>query len=732
MATIKLDFAGGGLAPLQRARLPSGGPQIARVPIEAGMAQGRAISAVGQVLTEFAQAERRATDADAAFAGNAQIAERTFELQQEAARSDLRDQAAAGAWWGERSARIVDEVASGLNLDPVTMREWRRQADQFVQTRGFNVRAEATQRGQQARVAETTAALEGLGNQAAAARNTVERRAVLDLGEQRIQELVASGAINPAQGQTLRDRFQTSTSLGIVRRVMAAGDLGAAMALVNDTAATPGLDADRRASLVGQIRTMQDAAAARSEAAAARRERAVAVEVGQMNALLGAGIVPEDRVARVLDMARGTALEPQVRQAVADGRALAGFRLASNDEQVRQLAEVEARVRGGNATDVDLAQYSRLRAVRQAQITAYQRDGLGAAVAEGIVPPQPPIDWTDPATLNSRVEQAAGVSARRGYAISPFNAEDLAAGVEAFTRGSPEQKLGIVQAVAAIADPQVRAAAIQHFERARGDAGRLPPGTLARVSDMLRHGTVESTQAARRLISDLTADVSDRARQIGESAEMRSALVTVQASGVQGVRVRQAEVAGGGAYAALVSRDMDVIQRVAATRMASGESSPTRAAQTAAATFNAGLAVVDDAGLGHVYFPASAGTPAQVTAGLRLLRDRTAGEANTDPAQGRDGAVAGRARAESARRAVWINEGAAFTLVSRGEAGVPVPLRTATLEEVTQAATGEAARQAGERPVAPMVIPPPRPGGDRQPTPANTLPSLRGEAPTLR
>jgi hypothetical protein len=143
---------------------------------------------------------------------------------------------------------------------------------------------------------------------------------------------------------------------------------------------------------------------------------------------------------------------------------------------------------------------------------------------------------------------------------------------------------------------------------------------------------------------------------------------------------------------------MDVIQRAAAARMASGEASATRAVEAAASTFNAGLAVVDDSSLGHVYFPASAGTPAQMAAGLRLLRDQAAA-VNADPALGADQAQGAIARREAARRAIWINEGGTFALVARGQAGATVVLRTVTLSEVARAAEGQAARDLARPPV---------------------------------
>lgn len=685
MAIINLTPARGGI------QAPRPIQQDGRNPAGAALAGlGAALTQLGEVTAEAARANQLADARARHLTAIADLRTETDDgIQQE---DGTRRRLAPGEivpHWDRRREEIRRGIADSIS-DTRAREAFLRDAEVYEARERREVARVQTVRTAEEGQAQAERELPQLARVAAAARSPAERADAVNAAMQSIDQRVATGVFSPVQGERLRAGFLGQMDQADVLRLLNRSP-GEAARLLADPSQFPNLDPIQRERLFGTAQNAAQAAAARAEAAAARRERAVMVEFQQFNGMLQAGIVPEDRAARVVEMARGTALEGPIRQAVADGRALAGFTLASNDQQMAQLAEAEARARSPNATDADLAQFNRLRQAQQAQRTAYQQDGLGRAVAEGIVPPQPPIDWMNPATLNSRVEAAQGVSARRGFAISPFNREDLAAGVEAFTRATPDQKLAIVGAVAQIADPQVRAAAIQHFERARGDAGRLPPGTLARVADMLRAGTVETQQAARRLIGDLTADVSDRARQAGESSEMRSALVSAQDSGVQRVRVRQAELAGGGPYAAVVSRDMDAIQRAAAARMASGEASATRAVEAAAATFNAGLAVVDDTSLGHVYFPASAGTPAQVRQGMRVLRDQAAA-VSTDPALGADQAQTAIARREAARRAVWINEGGTFALVARGQAGAPVVLRTATLDEVVRAAEGEAAR----------------------------------------
>jgi len=667
-------------------------------PVAAPMAgPAAALAEFANTLSAMEQRTRQAREQREQMTAGAEYAEGLAELRGRMERNDPEFAADPVAAFRTGAERLRGEIAGRFGASGEQRAAFESRARVTAAGDLPAVVRWSTQREAERTQATLADTLAGLARGAGSETDPLARRGRVEQATAAIDGAVETGAISAVQAQRLRETFRASLDQADVLRLINRNPGEAARALA-DPARFENLDPVQRERLFGTAQSAAAAAAARAEAAEARRERALANEMRLVDGLLSAGIVPEERVGRLLEAARGTAIEADLRQAVQDGRDLAAFRVASNEQQMQALAEADAAARGANATDADLGRLTRLQRVRQAQITAYQRDGLGAAVAEGLVEPQPPIDWGDAASLNSRVEAAAGVSQRRGYGISPFNAEDLAAGVAAFQSNGPNGKLAIVQALVNIADPAVRVAALQHFERARGDAGRLPPGTLARIGDMLRAGTPETVEAARRIIGNLTADVSDRAKQIGESSEMNAALVTVQGSGVQGVRVRAAAVAGGGPYAEVVSRDMDAIRRYAAARMAAGESSATGAVRAAQGEWNAGLLTVDDTGLAHVYFPADRANARQVTTGLRLLRDQSAA-VDTDPAMGADAALGAISRREAARRAVWINEGGTFALVGRGDGGAPVVLRTATLDEVVGAATAQAAADQARPPV---------------------------------
>jgi hypothetical protein len=674
---------------------PNAASAEARANFQAARETGQAALQAGSALAQFARAEQDLQAQTQVSQSRVQFMRGLGEIEADMSARNLQDSGAARAEFSQRASELRDTIAG--NLTGRARDVFPTMADEMVIPREFNVGRDAFQRGAQASIASLQDELRETANNAAAARNPVERAQLLQAGEAAVAARVEAGVLNPDAAGRLTRGFRQDVQQADVTRLMGTNP-AAAIALLNDTRATPDIDADRRAALVNQALNRQDTMAARAEATMARRERQVASAVQEMDSLLSQGIVPAARAEAVLALARGTPLEPQVRQMLADSRMISTFSTASLPDQQRMLAEADARRRAPNATDADQSNFARLATIQANQIQGFQQDGLGFAVRLGTVEPQPPINWTDPATLTSRVAAAAGESARRGYAISPFNREDLAAGVQQFERGTPEQRLALVQAIGTIDDAQVRAAAFQHFERARGTGGNMPAGTLVRVYDMLRSGTIEGQQSARRIINDLSVPVEGRTRQAGEGAEMNAAIVSARSSGVLAARIEAARVAGGGAFAQLVRRDEEALQHAAAARMTAGATSASAAVREAQADWERGLAAVNDRNLAHVYFPAERATPAQVSTGLRLLREQAA-VVDLNPAAGAAANAQARARRDAAASAVWINEGNNFALVARGQGGAAVVLRTATLDEVTGATQARARQDAAVPPV---------------------------------
>lgn len=688
-----------------------------RNPAAMGAAAGQLAETAGRtanILDAFATAERRARDADAASNAIVEYTRGLSALDEEAQRSDLRDSASARAWFQQRSNALLTDIQQRAGLSAEGMRAWRQDANRLTIAREEGVAREAFQRGQQASIAGAQTQLEEFGNQAGAARSPTERQTFLEMGERRVAELEEAGVINPLQARGLRDRFQTSVSLGTVRMAMARGDLGGAMAMVNDPARTPGLDADRRASMVMQIQSAQQAAAARAEASLARQERMIDRALTEFNGLLSQGIVPADRAEQVLRMARGTPMEAQAQRLFNDARLVSEFTLAAPARQAEMLAEADARRRAPNASDVDQAHFARLSQVRTALNRAYEENGIGASVALGVVQPLPALNWNDPASLAARVDAAAGETQRLGRRVSPFTRDDLVSGVEQFVQAAPEQRLSIIQALGSMGNPAERARVIAEFERARGDAGRMPAGSVMRIFEMMQAGTPQAMLSARRLVADLGADVSDRVRAAGERPELNSALETAGGRGVQAVLREQARIAGGGVYASALDLDMSLIRRSAAVRMAAGES-PSEAIAAAQRAVSAARTPLRLSGLAEVVLPANVQPARELEAGFRALRERAA-TVNVAPADGGAANQSARDMRAAAQSAVWINAGSGFALVVPG---IPAPLARATLDDVRAAGT-----QAALPPIAP------RPAGQQRQ--GRMLPTAPTDTPELR
>lgn len=680
-------------------QLPAGLGQMdtraANIDVGAAGALGQAGQRIGTALDQFAEAEAKMRDETDLRAARVSLSRRLGEIEVDFQGRDLRDSGAAATEYNRVAGEARDEI--GQNLGGRARQLWTSTADELILPREFNVRRDAFQRNAQAAVATLQDDLRSNANFAAASRNPAERETYLREGQAAIEGAVSAGFMNPEAAGRLARGFRSDVQMADVNRLMATNP-AAAIRLLGDQAATPDIEADRRQSLVNSALTRQDAMAARAEAAAGRAEASIGREVSNFNSLLSQGIVPEGRADRVLAMARGTRLEPQVRQMIDDSRGVQAFALASDTEQTRLLTEADTRRRGPNASDVDQANFARLAQVRQNQITGVREEGLGYSIRLGTVDPQPPINWADPATLNSRVAAASGETRRMGRPVSGFTREDLASGLQTFLQSGPDQRLSMIEAMAKIDVPDVRRAMFQHFERGRGEGGSMPPGILPRIGDMLQSGNIEDRQSARRLIGDLGVPVEGRTRQVGESAEMNAALVAARDSGVLSSRVLAAQIAGGGPFANTVRRDEETIQRAGAARLTAGGTSATAAVRAAQADVERGLLSITDPSLAGVSWPGRLATTSQVTDGLRALRDETARVA-IDPAAGAEANLAARARQTAARSARWVNEGSTFALVAQGAAGAPVVLRTATLEEITGAAQTGARRDAADPPV---------------------------------
>ena len=676
------------------------GRSLAQVPVQGvpgaieaagGMGAGiaRAADAVGQ-LTERMQAQDDLLAlSEARIAGIDSIGQAQIEAGQgtdyanapgrfsTAAMERIRAQAE------QLSPRIRDRFIAGMQ--------------EVVASRVPSVRQEAFQQQSQATVAQRGEELRSLGHQVAAARNPVERATLMGQADTSIRELVESGAVTEAGAARLRQGFRSDVAKAEVGALMSRSP-GEALRQLNAGRWNDAMDVDTIQGMRDRAETALMRAEARADAARQRQERAVAVELQQVNSLLSNGIVPADRMDRIRTMARGTIYEGQIDGLVSTARDVGRFAALPAPRQAEMLQQYRTRMEGGNATDADLSTYNHLRQVAAAQQRDLNTQGLARAVTDGVVEALPAFDASNPAVVRQYEAAAQAATSHYGRPVSMLTEQGARALAERFQQANPEQAMGMLMGlVNGLQDDQVRTATLQHLERTRGDGGRLTPGTLTRLASLARSG-FDGQQQAIRLLSSLRADVSDRARQEGEAPAFRQAVTNIASSGPLRVLTRQAEVTGDPRYAAVVSRDLDIIRRDAQVRMTAGETSPERAVQAAAAALASDRQVLDDSNLAAVYFPRNT-SATEVRSGLTTLRDRTVTEsaAPAGPQESQQ-AVTARARQEAARRAIWVNEGSRFALVAPGQSGVPVVLREATLEQVLLAGRETVQQQASQPP----------------------------------
>jgi hypothetical protein len=661
--------------------------------IEAAGSTMAAASRVSNAVTQFAEKLQEGDDNLAL--SNARVGAMDAISQAQIDAGQGNDYATAPDRF--RAAAMEALTRQAQELSPRIRDRFIADMQGVVASRIPNVRQEAYQQQSQAIVASTGETLRALGHQTASAANPAEREILMGQAESTIRDLVTNGRITESGAARLRQGFRSDVAKAEVGALMSRSP-GEALRQLNAGRWNDAMDVDTIQGMRDRAETALMRAEARADAARQRQERAVAVELQQVNSLLSNGIVPADRMDRIRTMARGTIYEGQIDGLVSTARDVGRFAALPAPRQAEMLQQYEARMRGGNATDADLSTYNHLRQAAAAQQRDLNTQGLARAVTDGVVEALPAFDASNPAVVRQYEAAAQAATSHYGRPVSMLTEQGARALAERFQQANPEQAMGMLMGlVNGLQDDQVRTATLQHLERTRGDGGRLTPGTLTRLASLARSG-FDGQQQAIRLLSSLRADVSDRARQEGEAPAFRQAVTNIASSGPLRVLTRQAEVTGDPRYAAVVSRDLDIIRRDAQVRMTAGETSPERAVQAAAAALASDRQVLDDSNLAAVYFPRNT-SATEVRSGLTTLRDRTVTEsaAPAGPQESQQ-AVTARARQEAARRAIWVNEGSRFALVAPGQSGVPVVLREATLEQVLLAGRETVQQQASQPP----------------------------------
>lgn len=709
---------------------PNAASAEAMAQFAAARSMGQAALRAGEAIGQFAQAEADLQAQTAMTRADVELSRRTRERAQAFETQTFESSQQAATRFREASAEDVKQIAESLSGRTRTL--WEARSGQIIEAREFNVEQSARVRILQSSIAVGEEGLRTFGNEAAAARNPVERAQIMARGEQIVADLQASGAINPQAAARMLRGFRQDVQMADVNRLMGTNP-AAAIALLNNTQATSDIDADRRAALINQALNRQDTMAARARAEQNLRETRAARAVAEMDGLLRSGVVPAARAEAALSLARGTPLEAQVRQQIEDGRTLAQFRTATPERQQELLIAATARVQAGNASDRDLANAQNLMQAQQQQREGYARDGWMQGVRDGLIERTempPPLNIADPATITARFALSDRLTAARQQPVPVFSASEVQEinRQVAAARDNPAALAQIVAGINAIPDERIRAATFRQIEAGGNGTPAMERGTLT-IMGRLANGTPAQQRAAQQVSQAVTADVSERIRSISEGPELRAALEAAMST--PEMQAIQAAARLGGANAAELNATQGIIRRMAAVNMAQG-ASPSDAVRLAMAALSADQVTINRPGLAQVRYDASLnlGAPEAVERGLRTMRDGFTARIPLDPALGQEANSRNREILRLAGQAEWVTLAPGrFGLVATGDYGQRVVLMEATAEQVRTAVQGVQTRRVQETA--------PRPPGERRtgrmvPPAAPLDEPMRGTPETVR
>lgn len=655
-------------------QLPAGLGQMdtraANIDVGAAGALGQAGQRAGTALDQFAEAEAKMRDETDLRAARVSLSRRLGEIEVDFQGRDLRDSGAAATEYNRVAGEARDEI--GQNLGGRARQLWASTADELILPREFNVRRDAFQRNAQAAVATLQDDLRSNANFAAASRNPAERETYLREGQAAIEGAVSAGFMNPEAAGRLARGFRSDVQMADVNRLMGSNP-GAAIRLLNDLSATPDIDADRRGGLVTAAMQRQAAIATQAEAVANRQERAASRAFNEWNLLAAAGQVPEDRAAATLAIARGTSIEPIVRQAMADSRLTGEFRAAPPARQNTMIAEVQARVEGGSANDRDLALLQRLAQTQDQQRRGYAQDGWMQGVRDGLISRgdiPPPLNLSDPNSIMARFALSDRLAAMGRPGVPVFSAAETTELTRQLTQAqaNPQQLVQSLAAIQAIPDERIRTQTFRQLDAALGDGGRSERGTYSIIAQAAA-GSPAQQRAAVQMAQAITVDRSERVRRLGEGAELRTAMEEA----LRDPRLASAQAASraGRDQSVEFNARLGIIRDAAAGFMAAGEA-PDRAVQRALGTAFPDELSVYQPGMARVRYDRNLGLgePDAVAASLRALRGQFVSSIPRDPALGAEVVARNSQMARAAGNAEWVTLAPGrFGLVGRGDQG---------------------------------------------------------------
>lgn len=267
------------------------------------------------------------------------------------------------------------------------------------------------------------------------------------------------------------------------------------------------LGEDRRNILVGRIQNRVSVLEHRAEVAEAKRLRVIERGLSELNASTLAGFEPtQAQFAPLMNAAKGTELESDVRRAIGLANATRSFRNATPLNQEQLLASAEARLRT-EPDKVDRRLLGAWRQIYESQRRQVTEAPVSFAVQQGIVEAPRPLDLSNPigagSALAERFAIARGISSRYQAPFKPLTPEEVTLLKTTLAGASVEQKrnyfAGLAQAtgndmqgyraIMAQIAPDDPVTAIAGVMAARGHQTDVPGGQRgAFVSDLMLQG----------------------------------------------------------------------------------------------------------------------------------------------------------------------------------------------------------------------------------------------------
>ena len=211
------------------------------------------------------------------------------------------------------------------------------------------------------------------------------------------------------------------------RMTAARNDVRALSGLETDIAKNDTLDPDKKNILVGRVQGMREVLASRADRAERSRLATIDRQINSLNSITMQGYdVPAEQLMAVQTAAKGTVLEPMVRQMVVFSNESAKFRALPPRAQEAYLNDLEGKVRT-SPTPETVQFLDKLQVISRNQAAAVKSDPISFAAQKGLADVQP-LDFSKPDTLKdqmlARLSVSEGLRSQYGAPLKVFTQQE--------------------------------------------------------------------------------------------------------------------------------------------------------------------------------------------------------------------------------------------------------------------------------------------------------------------